>query len=107
MGDRAGNVIQSMEIGMNEKSIINETRDHYNTIHDTQKPVALIERLMRLCGVCEGRNILDPFAGSASSGIAAMNLGATWIGIEMELGNYTPALERLKKYSQEREYMLF
>lgn len=106
-GDRAGNVIQSMEIGMNEKSIINETRDHYNTIHDTQKPVALIERLMRLCGVCEGRNILDPFAGSASSGIAAMNLGATWIGIEMELDNYTPALKRLKKYSQEREYMLF
>jgi len=106
-GDRTCDVIQSMEIGMNEKSIINETRDHYNTIHDTQKPVALIERLMRLCGVCEGKNILDPFSGSASSGIAAMNLGATWIGIEMEEKHYWLALERLDGYKNKREYMLF
>ena len=40
-GDRAVNVLASICNGLNEKTIIKQVRDHYNTIHPTQKPVRL------------------------------------------------------------------
>jgi len=72
-GDRAADVIQCVEFGMNEKSIIKQVRDHYTAIHPTQKPVALLERLLRL--VCKkGDSVLDPFGGSFSTAEACFNL---------------------------------
>lgn len=72
-GDRAADVIQGIEFGMNEKSIIKQVRDHYTAIHPTQKPVALLERLLRL--VCKkGDSVLDPFGGSFSTAEACFNL---------------------------------
>lgn len=67
VGDRSCNVMQSVEFGQSEKSIIKQPRDHYATIHPTQKPVRLLERLLALV-TKEGDIILDPFAGSASIG---------------------------------------
>lgn len=46
--DRCVNVIQGIGFGLNEKTIIKQVRDHYNTIHPTQKPVRLLERLLAL-----------------------------------------------------------
>lgn len=74
VGDRSCNVMQSVEFGQSEKSIIKQPRDHYATIHPTQKPVRLLERLLALV-TKEGDIILDPFAGSASTAIACMDTG--------------------------------
>lgn len=51
--------------------------------HPTQKPVALIARCLR-ASTNPGDLVLDPFAGSASTGVAALGLGRRFVGIEIE-----------------------
>lgn len=51
--------------------------------HPTQKPIALIDRCLR-AGTNPGDLVLDPFAGSASAGVAAARLGRRFVGIEIE-----------------------
>ena len=51
--------------------------------HPTQKPLALIERCLR-ASTHEGDVVLDPFAGSGSTGVAAAKLGRRFIGIEID-----------------------
>lgn len=95
-GDRACNVMNSTEMGMNEKTIIKESRDHYNTIHPTQKPVRLLERLLQL--VVEpysGAVVLDPFAGSMSTGEACLNLGLNGILIEKDKEYFDSGCQRI------------
>lgn len=51
--------------------------------HPTQKPLRLLYRIV-LASTDEGDTILDPFAGSSTTGIAANLLGRKFIGIEQE-----------------------
>ena len=51
--------------------------------HPTQKPIALIDRCLR-ASTHEGDVVLDPFAGSGSTGVAALQIGRRFIGIEIE-----------------------
>jgi site-specific DNA-methyltransferase (adenine-specific) len=81
---------------MNEKSIIKQVRDHYNTIHPTQKPVRLLERLLALVSK-EGDTVLDTFSGSASTAIAAWNTNRNFIGFEIDKEYYDLSVERLNK----------
>ena len=62
--------------------------------HPTQKPVALIDRCLR-ASTRPGDRVLDPFAGSASAGIAALQLGRTFTGCERERGFIDIAVRRL------------
>lgn len=52
--------------------------------HPTQKPLRLLYRII-LASTKEGDTILDPFAGSCTTGIAANLLGRKFIGIDQEL----------------------
>ena len=52
--------------------------------HPTQKPVDLIDRCLRAT-TNPGDLVLDPFAGSATTGCAAIALGRRFIGSEIEL----------------------
>lgn len=77
-GDKACNVIQSITVGMNERTIIKEIRDHYSAIHPTQKPVRLLERLLALV-IPENKSrneitVFDPFGGSFSTMEAVYNM---------------------------------
>lgn len=49
--------------------------------HPTQKPVALIARCLR-ASTYVGGLVLDPFAGSGSTGVAALQEGRKFIGVE-------------------------
>lgn len=51
--------------------------------HPTQKPLRLLYRIILAC-TNEGDTILDPFAGSCTTGIAANLLGRKFIGIDKE-----------------------
>ena len=51
--------------------------------HPTQKPVALIERCLR-ASTNANDLVLDPFAGSASTGIAALSLGRRFVGCDID-----------------------
>jgi site-specific DNA-methyltransferase (adenine-specific) len=62
--------------------------------HPTVKPVTLIEHLIRLFSV-EGQTVLDPFAGSGSHGVAAVQSGRHFIGIERDPHYHEIATDRL------------
>jgi site-specific DNA-methyltransferase (adenine-specific) len=49
-------------------------------VHITQKPVELLADLVRVC--VPGGTVLDPFAGSGSTGVAALDSGRNFVGIE-------------------------
>ena len=51
--------------------------------HPTQKPLALLERII-VASSCEDDVILDPFSGSATTGIAAARLNRCSVGLELE-----------------------
>jgi len=53
------------------------------TKHPTQKPLALLTRII-LASTQKGAWVLDPFAGSSTTGIAANLLGRRYLGIEQE-----------------------
>ena len=62
--------------------------------HPTQKPLALIERCLE-ASTLPGQRVLDPFAGSGSTGVAALRLGREFIGCELEPRYATLAAARL------------
>ena len=51
--------------------------------HPTQKPLALLERIIRAASR-EGGLVLDPFTGSSTTGVAAVRLGRSFIGFDTE-----------------------
>jgi len=55
-----------------------------NNGHPTVKPVALLEYLCRLTKTPTGGIVLDPFMGSGSTGIACVNEGRDFVGIEID-----------------------
>jgi site-specific DNA-methyltransferase (adenine-specific) len=62
--------------------------------HPTQKPIALIERCLS-ASTDIGDRVFDPFAGSASTGVAALNLGRRFIGCEIDQKFANLATKRL------------
>jgi DNA modification methylase len=63
--------------------------------HPTQKPV----ELMRWClgFLPNARTILDPFMGSGTTGVAALQLGRKFIGIELDPGYFDIACKRIEQ----------
>ncbi|MBW1600907.1 site-specific DNA-methyltransferase [Streptomyces sp. JJ66] len=61
--------------------------------HITQKPDELMDELVRVCAP-EG-TVLDPFAGSGSTGTAALRTGRAFVGIELSEQYAAVARERL------------
>lgn len=65
-------------------------------IHPTQKPVALMEYLIKTY-TNEGETVLDFSMGSGTTGVASANTGRSFIGIEMDPGYFEIAQERINK----------
>ena len=64
------------------------------TIHETQKPVALVEYLVRTYSNV-GDVVLDNTMGSGTTGIACINSSRNFIGIEMDKTYYDLARDRI------------
>lgn len=82
--------------------IVNKGGDP-RTGHQTQKPLALMELLVRLFSN-PGELILDPFAGSGTTGVAAIRLGRRFLGWEMNPAYVEMARRRL---ATAREQLVF
>jgi DNA modification methylase len=67
-------------------------------VHPTVKPIALMRYLVRLV-TPPGGIILDPFAGSGSTGIAAVIEGARFLGIERETDYVPIARARIRHWA--------
>ena len=67
--------------------------------HPTQKPV----RLMRWCVDMTTGDVLDPFMGSGTTGVACMNLGRSFIGIEIEPKYFDIACQRIENAQRQQK----
>lgn len=67
-----------------------------NLSHPTQKPVALMEYLIKTY-TNENETILDFTMGSGSTGVACKNLDRNFIGVELDKGYFEIAKERINE----------
>lgn len=68
-----------------------------NKLHPTQKPVDLLEYLIKTY-TNEGDIVLDNCMGSGSTGIACINTNRAFIGIELDKNYFNVAKERIENY---------
>lgn len=66
-----------------------------SALHPTQKPVALLEYLIRTY-TNEGETVLDFTMGSGSTGVACVNTNRNFIGIELDEGYFQIAKQRIE-----------
>lgn len=70
--------------------------------HPTQKPVRVLKHIIKIASN-PGDLIFDPFMGVGSTGVAALELGRRFIGIELEESYYLAAEKRLKEASLDEQ----
>ena len=64
-------------------------------IHATEKPVRLLEHLIKICP--EGGTVMDMFMGSGSTGVACIYSEKNFIGMEIDEEYYKKAVERIEE----------
>lgn len=73
--------------------------------HPTVKPLALMRYLMRLTATPTGGIVLDPFMGSGSTGVAAIQEGRCFVGIEKDAGYFEIAQRRIAEAANQPSLM--
>lgn len=86
---KAVRIIRHMWNGM-----LRDSERGIERVHPTQKPVAVMEWCIEQAG--HPAVILDPFMGSGSTGVAAMNMGLRFIGVEREPAYFEAACRRIE-----------
>lgn len=61
--------------------------------HPTVKPLSIVKSLLLNAATAQGSLVLDPFMGSGTTGVAAIQLGHKFIGIELN-GDYLAIAQR-------------
>jgi len=103
--DRGYNTYQSYIKGKLLSSICRVQKEHYQFEHPTQKPVKLLEQLVKLVSN-ENNTILDPFMGSGTTGVACMNLNRNFIGYELDPEYFKIAEARIENAKNKKEKIL-
>lgn len=85
------------------QQVKNVSKTDFN--HPCPVPVKLMERIIKLT-TNEGDTIIDPFMGSGTTGIAAMNTNRKFIGFEIDSLYFDMASERLLEKEMELELRL-
>jgi site-specific DNA-methyltransferase (adenine-specific) len=81
------------------RGICRHAEYHEEIRHPTQKPVALMDWLVRMTA----GTVLDPFMGSGTTGVACAALNRPFVGIEVERKYFDIACERIAAaYAQGR-----
>jgi len=84
------------------RGIVRISARNNSPVHPTQKPVELCEYFIRTY-TNVGDTVLDCCMGSGSIGVAALNLGRSFIGFEIDEGYFKTAEGRLKAAGAETE----
>lgn len=74
---------------------ISQRVDPAKKLHLTGKPIEVMDMLVQC--VAPGGAVLDPFMGSATTGVAALKRGCRFVGIECDPHYYAVALQRLRE----------
>ena len=99
--------------GGKRNSVYNQTHTNYprsilryesvgNTVHPTQKPVALFEYLIKTY-TNKNETVLDNCMGSGTTAIACMNTERNYIGFELDKAYYEKSLERIKEHTTQTD----
>jgi site-specific DNA-methyltransferase (adenine-specific)/modification methylase len=96
--DKAVRRIQHLWHGMIRQG--NEDR-----FHPTQKPVAVMKWCIEQCKK-NPKTILDPFMGSGTTGVAAVQMGRKFIGIEREPKYFEIACKRIEDAHRQQDMLL-
>lgn len=83
------------------RNLIKFSNPNNNTLHPTQKPVALFEYLIKTY-TNEGDLVLDNCAGSGTTGVACMNLNRNCIMMELEDEYCDIILKRMAENDQQK-----
>lgn len=89
---------------LNYPAVVSNSKEKVN--HPTQKPVALLEYLIKTY-TNEGDTVLDNCMGSGSCGVACVNTGRRFIGIELDEGYFNIAKERIDKAIADKQSKFF
>ena len=87
---------ENLQEKTNYPRTIQKFKSEGRAIHPTQKPVALMEYLIKTY-TNEGETVLDFTMGSGTTGVACKNLNRNFIGIELDQTYYDIAKERIGK----------
>lgn len=68
----------------------------FEKFHPTTKPVDLLEFIISYFP--KSKTILDPFMGSGSTGVACLNTGRSFVGIELDKGYFDIAKKRIEDH---------
>lgn len=91
---------ENSKIGNYPKQIIEfSNASNKGHLHPTQKPVALLEYLIRTY-TNEGEIVLDNCMGSGSTGVACVNAGRKFVGMELEEKYFNIAKDRINEVSE-------
>jgi site-specific DNA-methyltransferase (adenine-specific) len=85
--------------GATEPTVIMSTEVASTDEHPVAKPIGWMLWSVRLASA-EGDIILDSFAGSGTTGVAALRLGRRFIGIEKDPKYFRLACDRLRAEEQ-------
>ncbi len=72
--------------------------------HPTQKPAAVMRFTIDKLKVPAGGVIMDPYMGSGSTGVAAVQMRHPFIGIEIEERYFDIACERIEKAQRQGDF---
>ena len=81
-------------------SIIETKRGNYKSQHPTQKPLDILEWLVKTYSN-EGDTVLDYTMGSGSAGVASIKLNRNFIGIELEKEYFDVANDRINNIAKD------
>ncbi len=86
--------------------IVHPTEHKQNGEHPNQKPIRVLSKL--LCVASDvGHMVLDPFMGSGTTGVACVQLGRKFIGIEIDPHWFEVACARIESAYADRSAPLF
>ena len=73
-----------------------------NNMHPTEKPVSLMKKIL----TWSHGDVLDPFMGSGTTGVAAVQMGRKFIGIELDPDYFKIACKRIEDAQRQKDLFI-
>jgi DNA modification methylase len=88
-----------------EKKRVTEHPIVQDDAHPTVKPLPVVSKYVGICSE-PGQTILDPFMGSGTTGVAAVQMGRSFIGIEREPKYFEIACKRIEDAQRQGDFFV-
>jgi site-specific DNA-methyltransferase (adenine-specific) len=80
-----------------------QNRDKHRGSHPATYPIKLVEDCIKFSNISDDGILLDPFMGSGTSAISALNQGLSYIGYDIDPDYITFANDRIKDYLENKK----